>query len=142
VPLAGLLAVAGGSLPGGLGGSSTSLPPDVASQSLVLALHDNLVVVGLGDAFAKAIVDTPSGSSLADQSAYRAAVELAGSPNIGQVYVDVPDLVTALRSSMTADQGATFDRDVKPYLQPIAAVAMSATGRDGLVRSRIVVSIP
>jgi hypothetical protein len=143
LPLAGIVALAGGAVPGGLpGGGVSPLPPDIGNQVLVLGVHESLVVASLGDTFAKSVIDTVAGSSLADQSGYRAAIELAGSPNFGQAYVDVPDLITAITTSLAPDQVAAFDRDLRPYLQPIAAVAMSATSRDGLIRSRVVVNIP
>ena len=42
----------------------------------------------------KSVLDTKSGSSLADQPAYQRALGMAGTSNVGQAYVDV----TALRT--------------------------------------------
>jgi hypothetical protein len=139
IPLAGILGAAGAALPGG-GSSGLPLGPD--GGDLVLAVHESLILGGLGDTFVKAVIDTRPGTGLADQAAYRAAMDLAGSANSGQAYLDVADLVTAVLPLLPSAEAATFEREIRPYLQPIAAVAMSATSRDGLIRSRIVLSTP
>jgi hypothetical protein len=141
LPIGAILGVAGGMLPGGAlpGGS---LPPEARDQVIVLGAHEGLLVAGLGDAFVKSVIDTPAGSSLADQSGYRAAIELAGSTNSGQAYLDVQDVIAVIVPLMSSTEAATFEREVRPYLQPIAAIAMSASSRDGLIRSRVIVGIP
>jgi hypothetical protein len=142
IPLAGILELAGGALPGGPSPAPTTVSvPDPGDAVLVVTVHGGLVVGGLGDAFVKQVIDTPAGSALADQPAYRAAVGLAGSPNAGQAYLDVPDLITALRPLLSGAAATKFDEEVRPYLQPIAAVAVSTTRRDGLLRSRFVVNV-
>ena len=101
-----------------------------------------MLLAGLGDTFVKSVLDTPSGASLADQSRYRAVMDAAGSTNSGQVYVDVQGVIAAVVPLLSATEAATFERDVRPYLQPIAAVGSGWTNRDGLIRSRMIVSIP
>jgi hypothetical protein len=141
-----------GGLPGGVvpsappgsqpGGGSIALPNlDLDDAVLVLAVHRGLILGSLGDAFVKQVIDTPAGSSLAEQPAYRSAIELAGSPNSGQAYLDVPALISTFAPLLSGADATTFERDVRPVLQPIVALAMSATSRDGIVRSRMVINI-
>jgi hypothetical protein len=132
----------GGGLPGGGLPGGAEIPADLAGQNLVLAAHQGLLVAGLGDTFVKAVIDASPGSSLADDGAYKTAMDLAGNSNSGQVYVEVQDLLALIVPNLSGTDAATFDREVRPYLAPIAAVASAATSRDGLIRSKIVVSIP
>ena len=133
----------------GFPGGPETVPTDPATavgeeqtKSGLSARRAGLLVAGLGDTFVKSVIDASPGSSLADDGAYKTAMDLAGNSNSGQVYVDVQDLLALIVPNLSGTDAATFDREVRPYLAPIAAVASAATSRDGLIRSKIVVSIP
>ncbi len=106
---------------------------------IALAQTDQLVIVGIGDGFVKSVLDTKAGSSLADQPAYQRSLGLAGSSNVSQGFVDVTAVRTALEALVAKSQDvASYDSNVKPFLEPIESIAWSgATGSD-LSTSRIV----
>jgi hypothetical protein len=109
--------------------------------SIAFSLSDKLVIVGVGDSFVKSVLDTKSGSSLADQPAYQRALGMAGTSNVGQAYVDVTALRTGLEALAAGSSGlAAYASDVKPFLEPIQSIALSqslgsdvSTGRFVLV---------
>ncbi len=89
-----------------------------------------LAVFGIGDRFVKSVVDTKPGSSLADQARYARALQLAGATNTGQVYLDIPAVVDPIVASLDPTNRALYEREYKPYVTPLDAVALTA-GRDG-----------
>jgi hypothetical protein len=113
---------------------------------IAFSLTDKLVIVGLGDAFVKSVLDTKAGSSLADQPSYQRALGMAGTSNVGQAYVDLTALRTGLEA-LAADSPAAgspglaaYASDYKPFLEPIESLAWSqsvgsdvSTGRFVLV---------
>jgi hypothetical protein len=109
--------------------------------SIAFSLSDKLVIVGIGDTFVKSVLDTKSGSSLADQPAYQRALGMAGTSNAGQAYVDVTALRTGLEALAAGSPGlAAYASDVKPFLETIQSIALSqslgsdvSTGRFVLV---------
>jgi hypothetical protein len=92
----------------------------------------DVVIVGVGDGFVKAVLDTKPGSSLADQPAYQHAIDLAGSSNVGQGYVDLAAVRTAVETMAAGSSDMkAYDSDVKPFLEPIQSIAWSqAVGAD------------
>lgn len=92
----------------------------------------DLVIVGVGDGFVKAVLDTKPGSSLADQPAYQRAINLAGASNAGQGYVDLTTVRTAVETLAAGSSDIkAYDSDVKPFLEPIQSIAWSeAVGAD------------
>ena len=57
------------------------------------------MIVGIGDGFVKAVLDTKAGDSLADQAAYQRAIGLAGASNAGQGFVNLTASEPASRRS-------------------------------------------
>ncbi len=142
LPLAALAGAGGtGTLPVPGTGTSPATTP-LGGLTLVVAAHRSAVVVGLGDIFVKAVIDTPAGSALADQAVYRATIGLAGGTTFAQAYVDLPALLDLVKPRLPTDRVEVFGRDIRPYLAPIAAVAMGATSSGGLARSRVVIYVP
>ena len=88
--------------------------------------------MGVGDGFVKAVLDTKPGSSLADQPAYQRAINLAGSSNVGQGYLDLTTVRTAVETLAAGSSDIkAYDSDVKPFLEPIQSIAWSeAVGAD------------
>jgi len=114
--------------------------PAGAHAEIALAARGDTVVVGAGDAFVKAVLDATPGSSLASQPAYRRAMGLAGTENLGQAYVDIRAVVSLIVSRLSADDRAAFEANVLPYLKPLEAVASAGLGGDP-TQVRIVVTI-
>ena len=132
-------------LVGASGGDTTSIAgtPEVADARVALSytVTDTLAIVGIGgDGFVKAVLDTKAGSSLADQPRYTAAFAAAGASNAGSMYIDLKAIVSAVEARLPADSRAAYERDVKPYLAPLSAIAVSSQGGD-LMHGRIVLTV-
>lgn len=128
-----------GTLLGAAGVGSPSLVPS-GRVELALTVQKGLFIAGLGDAFVKSVLDTTAGSSLADQERYRTALDRAGTPNAGQVYVDIAGIVAAVEPLLPAPERARYEQEVKPFLDPIGAFAASSTSGDPM-RVRFVVTV-
>ncbi|MGH2511302.1 MAG: DUF3352 domain-containing protein, partial [Candidatus Limnocylindrales bacterium] len=106
---------------------------------LAFSQANDLVIVGVGDAFVKAVLDTKAGHSLADQPAYQQAIGLAGSSNAGQGFIDLAGLradieALATKSSRLAD----YDANIKPFLEPFTSLAWSNSAGSDLSTTRVV----
>lgn len=124
-------------------GLDSGLPPSVTDARIALsyAVTDDLAIVGVGgDGFVKAVLDTRSGSSLADQAGYRTAIGLAGASNASQGYVDIATIVKAIEAQLPADTLKAYRADTKPYLAPFAGFGYSTQGGD-LQHVRFVVTV-
>ncbi len=109
--------------------------------SLSYTIHDGLVIVGVGgDAFVKAVLDTKAGSSLADQSGYKTALDRAGAENTASAYLDVQSVLAAVEAAMPAAERAKFDTGTKPYLEPLQAIAVSQQSGD-VIHGRFVITV-
>jgi hypothetical protein len=97
------------------------------------------VIVGVGDGFVKAVLDTKPGSSLADQPGYQRAMGLAGTSNVAQAYADLTALRTGLEAMAAGSSGmAAYDSNVKPFLEPIQSLALSESIGADISTSRVV----
>jgi hypothetical protein len=107
---------------------------------LAFTVQDGLVVIGIGDAFVKSVIDTTAGDSLADQPRYRAALDRAGSSNTGQAYVDIAGLVGSSVPLMPADDRSSYEQELKPFIDPLAAFAGASLGGEPM-RVRFVLTV-
>ena len=67
-----------------------------------------------------------SGSNISTSPGYTAVTSHVGTSNNGMFYVDVPSVLTAIRTVLPADAQASFDRSVAPSLGHLGAVAFSS----------------
>jgi hypothetical protein len=107
---------------------------------IAIAQQNDLVVVGLGDEFVKAVLDTKPGATLADRDTYRAALDKAGASNTGQLFVDLQAVFDLATKGLTADELQHYEADIRPYLAPFRAFAASGSAGDPN-RGRIVVTV-
>jgi hypothetical protein len=131
---------------GGAGASTPDLSrlpfPPGAHLELAVTSLDGLVVVGLGDGFVKAVLDTKPGAALADAASYRTAIEAAGRTNFSQAFVDLAGLRAILEPIIAASpNGATYHTEIRPYLEPLDALAAALTATDDAGRLRLIVSV-
>ncbi len=122
----------------GLGGEASALPS--ARLEVAYTVQKDLLVVGIGDAFVKAVIDTAAGTSLADQSRYRTALERAGASNTGQAYVDLAGLIEASIPLLPGDARTRYEEELKPYLDPLAAFGAAGLSGDPM-RVRFVITV-
>jgi hypothetical protein len=100
------------------------------------ALKGDLFVLGVGDGSVAWVLDTTPQTALSASPAYTAALKAAGSSaGHGVVYLDVAGLLAVFESAYTdADARAQYERDIKPWLEPVSAfIATSQVDGDSLV---------
>ncbi len=127
--------------PGASSRPSIGLPALPADARLSVAIRGSFVVVALDDAFVKAVLDTPAGGGLAGQPGYRAAVDAAGSPNLAGVYANLAALGGLAPLDLPAAEAGRM-ASARPYLEAFGALAGSLTSGDGLLRGRLVITLP
>jgi hypothetical protein len=119
-----------------VGGPATPALP----SRIAIAQQKDLVVVGLGDEFVKAVLDTQPGATLADRDTYRAALDRAGASHTGQLFVDLQAAFDLVTKQLPADELRHYQADIRPYLAPFRAFAASGSAGDPN-RGRIVVTV-
>ena len=131
---------AAGRLPAAAAGAIGSTGGSLSSLKIAIAQRGDLVIVGLGDGFVKAVLDTQSGQTLADQDSYRNALDKAGASNTGQLYVDLAGVLDVAAEHMSAAQLQSYQSDIKPYLEPFRAFAAAGSAGDPN-RARFVITV-
>jgi len=119
------------------GGGTGSSVPFTGHLEIAYAATDDIVVLGLGDSFVKAALDSKPGSSLADSARYKALLDRVAPKNIGSSYLDIAGLREIVEKLGDQVPGglAEYERDVKPYLLPLDAWISSTTVDGQLDRS-------
>ncbi len=123
--------------------------PDVATSlaisghlEIAVGIRNDIVAIGLGDAFVKAVLDTKPGASLADQAGYRDALDRVGSKNAGSIFVDLAGARALAEPFIAASpQSATYQKELRPYLEPFAAFAAAIVVGDSVDSSNSVVVV-
>ena len=110
----GSAATTGGAAPSG--SAPIGMP---GSVTVSYAFKGQVFVLGVGDAFVKAVLDTTDANSLASDGRYSAALSAAGGPtDSGVVYADVTGIRSLVEAQLPADQKAKYSSNVQPYLTP------------------------
>ncbi|MFI5261123.1 MAG: DUF3352 domain-containing protein [Candidatus Limnocylindrales bacterium] len=88
--------------------------------TVAYAFKGDVFVLGVGDPFVKAVLDTTSATSLASDDRYSAALSAAGgATNSGVTYADLSAIRVLAEAQVPADQKAHYTSDVQPYLVPL-----------------------
>jgi hypothetical protein len=106
---------AGGALP-------VPVPDDVEAPRIALAyaFKGDVLVLGLGDEAVGRILDLQPADSLASNARFRGALEAAGGvSNGGITYVDLAAARAAFEPLLEGDMHTQYEREIKPYLEPI-----------------------
>jgi hypothetical protein len=138
IDLSGLSGLMGGST--GSGPAAGALEGALANLKIAIAQKDDLVIAGVGDTFVKQVLDAKPGNSLADQDAYKTALDKAGASNSGQFYLDVQGLIGVAKKFVPAATVDEFEKEYAPYIQPIQAYAVAGTTGD-IVKVRFVLTV-
>jgi hypothetical protein len=97
---------------------------------LSYAFKGGLFVLGLRD-YVLRILDLPSSETLAQSARFRDAVSAAGGPRTaGVTYVDLAALRSAAEAQLAPDDRTRYEREYKPYLEPLDRL-VSATVAEG-----------
>lgn len=98
------------------------LPVPGGNAELAFTVTDEVVVVGLGSSFVRAVLDARDGPSLADDGRFAALLARAGG-NHGQLgWVDLAAIRGLVESAIPASERAEYDADVRPYLAPFDVI--------------------
>jgi hypothetical protein len=114
------------------GGGATALPFE-GRLEVAYAATDEIVVIGLGDSFVKAVLDAKPGASLADNARYKSLIDRVGAENVGSAYLDITAVREMFESLFrTADAAgfADYELEIKPYLEPLDAYIQTVTTGD------------
>lgn len=109
-----------------------------AVPEIAVTVQRGVFVLGTVD-FVKNVVDTATGSSLSTTNAYTSAISAAGGAGIGDAFVNIAGIRTAVEATLPADQKARYETDVKPFLEPLGALAAVAKAPAETRTSRIVI---
>jgi hypothetical protein len=108
VDLSALAGLAGGSLSPGM-----ELPSEI---KLAYAVTDDIVVLGYGTDFVKAVLDAPTAGSLAASPRFADALKRVGASNTGVMWVDVAAIRDVAEGLIPGEAKGKYDSDVKPWL--------------------------
>ncbi len=124
----------------GMAGAMGGVPLDPGSVGrlpegnieLSYAATADVVVIGSGPNFVKAVLDAGTGDSLADSARYRDLVARAGAEHTGVSFLDIAAIRTLAEGFLaqaTAAERAEYETSVKPFLEPFdALVATTVLG--------------
>ena len=100
---------------------------------IAYAATDDIVVIGSGPGFVKAVLDTTKATSLASDPQYKTLADRAGA-GTSSAFVDITAIRGLVEKGMvSADPAgkAKYESDVKPFLVPFDALfASNSTGGD------------
>jgi hypothetical protein len=125
----------------GMAGMRGSMPIE-GHLEIAYASTADVVVIGVGDAFVKSVLDAGSGSSLADVDRYKALLARVGDRNLGAGFVDITAVRELLEThAATQPRFGEYLRDYKPYLVPFDAYVQANVIDGDLDRSTGVVVV-
>jgi hypothetical protein len=104
--------------------------------SAAYAVHDGVVIIGLGaDDVAAAIDANESGDNLASSEMYAATFELAGEHAGNELYVDVGAALDATQAA------AGLPTDARDILNQLGTIGFTAPSRDDRIEFRVVLTV-
>jgi hypothetical protein len=103
---------------------------------LAATAQGDVFAIGTVD-FVKGVLDTKASASLSTSSTYMSAIAAAGGAGVGDVFIDIGGLRTALETLLPADQKARYDAEIKPFLEPFSALASVTKAPAGTTTARI-----
>ncbi len=128
-----------------MGGSASAAgSPLTGNAELSITSQGGVVIVGIGPAWVKSIVDVKPGSSLADQARYKDAMARVGASNVSSIYVDIAGTRALVEPLIAKQPGSNYATDVKPYVAPfdVLAGATSTKGDNGTIKYVLTVTKP
>jgi hypothetical protein len=122
------------------------LPPGVdvpadAKVEFSIAAKGRVILLGTGENFMTAVLNTQAGSALADQAGYKQATARALPSSRTTLYVGVRDVAGLIESFLPEGQKATWDTEVKPYVAPFQALSMTSASEGTGSRQRVTITV-
>ncbi len=106
--------------------------------ALAATAQGDVFAIGTVD-FVKGVLDTKASASLSTSSTYTSAIAAAGGAGVGDTYIDIGGLRTALETLLPADQKARYDTEIKPFLEPFSALASVSKAAAGTMTAHFAV---
>ncbi len=88
-----------------------------------VAATDDIVFIGYGEDFARAMIDTTAATSLAAQPDFKSAMSAVGESNSSYAYWNLP--ATASQIFQTSMSQQYYDLNYKPYVEHVGGSAMA-----------------
>ena len=104
-------------------------------------MTDEVVVLGIGTDFVKAVLDASTGESLAKTDRFAAALKQADKANAALMWLDVAGIRTFAETQIPASDKATYETDVKPYLDAVDSLIGTYAPGETLDGSTLVIGM-
>ncbi len=121
-----------------LGANVSGIPTTI---TIAYAVTDQVVVLGSGTDFVKAVLDARTGDSLAKSTRFAQALGQVDQAHGSLLWLDVAGIRTFIEAQIPAADRTTYQSDVKPYLDGFDAVIGTYTPGDTLDRGTLVVRV-
>jgi hypothetical protein len=110
---------------------------------LAYAITEQVVILGSGPGFVQHVLDTTPETSIASNERYKALVGRVGQ-GAGIGFLDIT-AIRGLIETAVVRMGVTdvseYEQEYKPFLEPFDAVITSTSVKDGLYRTRAIVTV-
>jgi Protein of unknown function (DUF3352) len=121
--------------------SGVQVPAD-ATISFSVAAKGKVLLLGSGESFMHAVLEVQPGQGLVDQDLYKRATSRALPGSQLTMYVGIRDIVALAEKSVSGDELARWQSDLKPYFAPFEAISLtSSSTTDGGGHARISLSV-
>lgn len=128
-------ALVGNAVPGG----TTGIPP--VAVDLSLAVKDRILIVGYGDGVMARLLGVKAGASLAEDPAFKRALARSLPNPQSLLYVAAGASLDWIEAAMAAAGAPPIPADLKPYVDPLEGVVISATGDGTRGSTRIAITV-
>jgi hypothetical protein len=136
-----------GDLVGQFGVPPDAVAPEVPIEGqriqIAYALLEDVAVIGADPGFVRRILDTTSEASLAQNDRFEALQSRVGEGN-GLSYLDIAavrELVEGFIADASPEDAASYEQEVKPFLEPFDALIGSGTAGEDLTRNKVIVTV-
>jgi hypothetical protein len=126
---------------GNLQGVEAFAAPLPADLSISFAATDEVVVLGVGSDFTKAVLDARGGDSLAQTERFSEALAQAGTSHSALFWVDVIGVRGLAEAQLSAEDKAAYEADAKPYLEAFDSVIGTFTPGTDLDRGTVIIRV-
>jgi hypothetical protein len=126
---------------GNLEGVDAFAAPIPADLSISFAATDEVVVLGVGTDFTKAVLDARTGASLAQTERFSQAMAQAGTSHSALFWVDAVGLRGLAERHLSPEDTAEYEADLKPYLEAFDTVIGTFTPGTDLDRGTVIIRV-